>query len=106
MAIAGERPETGVRIAIERDPSGEAPWRYAGAAHLPEGDVPIRVTVSAAGDVEVTVDVGGAGAPGLSVASAPDLAERVRLIVRAVFRQAAADGAPPAWRIVRWRGEK
>lgn len=35
-----------------------------------------------------------------------DLAEKVRLIVRTVHRQAKADGEAPAWRIVRWRGEK
>ena len=37
---------------------------------------------------------------------APDLAEKVRLIVRTVYRQAQADDEAPAWRIVRWRGEK
>jgi hypothetical protein len=35
-----------------------------------------------------------------------DLAEKVRLIVRAVYRQAKADDEPPAWRILRWRGDK
>ena len=35
-----------------------------------------------------------------------DLAEKVRLIVRTVYRQAKADDEAPAWRIVRWRGEK
>jgi hypothetical protein len=35
-----------------------------------------------------------------------DLPEKVRLIVRTVFKQASADGEPPAWKINRWRGEK
>ncbi|MBX3264506.1 MAG: hypothetical protein KF782_32840 [Labilithrix sp.] len=103
MPIAGDRPETGVRIHIERDRArSEPPWSYAGAAHVPEASFPLRVTVDAAGEVAVTVgaeQAGGAEAP-------PDLAEKVRLIVRAAYRQAKADDEPPAWRIVRWRGEK
>jgi hypothetical protein len=98
VAIIGERPETGVRIAIERPREGGPPWTYAGAAVLPDASYPLRVTVSEAGDVAVDLspDASGALPPG-------DLAEKVRLIVRTVFRQAKADDEPPAWRIVRWR---
>jgi hypothetical protein len=42
----------------------------------------------------------------LPPAAPSDLAEKVRLIVRTVFKQSAADGEPPAWKINRWRGEK
>ena len=98
MAVGGERPETGVRILIERDAARpDPPWRYAGAAHLPQET--FRVTVDVDAEGEVVVRVLDEGAP-------PDLPEKVRLIVRAVFRQAKADGQPPAWRIVRWRGDK
>jgi hypothetical protein len=99
VAIIGERPETGVRIAIERPREGGPPWSYAGAAVLPDASYPLRVTVSEAGDVGVEL------APAAEAASAPpaDLAEKVRLIVRTVYRQAKADDEPPAWRIVRWR---
>ena len=93
MAILGEKPETGVRIAIERPREGGPPWSYAGAAVLPDTSYPLSVTVTDAGDV--TVALGGA--------PPADLAERVRLIVRTVYRQATADDEPPAWRIVRWR---
>ena len=98
MAIIGERPETGVRIAIERPREGGPPWSYAGAAVLPEASYPVRVTVSEAGEVgvELSAAAGGAAPPG-------DLAEKVRLIVRTVYRQAKSDDEPPAWRIVRWR---
>ncbi len=98
MAIIGERPETGVRIAIERPREGGPPWSYAGAAVLPEASYPVRVTVTEAGDVGVELSAAtvGAAPPG-------DLAEKVRLIVRTVFRQAKSDDEPPAWRIVRWR---
>ncbi|MBX3215575.1 MAG: hypothetical protein KF850_26285 [Labilithrix sp.] len=103
MPIAGDRPETGVRIQIERDKSrSEPPWSYAGAAHVPDASFPIRVTVDAAGEVTVTLGAAESGA----ATPPPDLAEKVRLIVRTVYRQAKADDEPPAWRIVRWRGEK
>ena len=32
-------------------------------------------------------------------------AEGEQCIVRTAYRQAKADGQPPAWRIVRWRGD-
>lgn len=94
MPIAGDRPESGVRIAIERARDGGPPWRYAGHVHTPDASAEVRVVVAADG----AVDVDGA--------VAADLAEKIRLIVRTAFKQAAADGEPPARRIVRWRGEK
>jgi hypothetical protein len=104
VAIAGDRPETGVRIQIERDKSREeAPWSYSGAAHVPEASFPVTVVVDAAGEVTVAI----ASSAGPERAEPPaDLAEKVRLIVRTVYRQAKADDEAPAWRIVRWRGEK
>ena len=102
MPIAGDRPETGVRIKIERDKALEdAPWRYAGAAHVPEASFPVAVVVDDAGEVMVTISPAADG-----TAPPADLPEKVRLIVRTVYRQAKADGEAPAWRIVRWRGEK
>ena len=102
MPIASDRPETGVRIKIERDPArAEAPYAYAGAAHVPEASFPVAVVVDGAGQVTVTVEPASDG-----TRPPPDLAEKVRLLVRTTYRQAQADGAAPAWRIVRWRGEK
>lgn len=106
VPVVGDRPQSGVRIALERPREGDAPpWRYAGNVALPERAFPVEVVVSAEGDVTVTFgapeDASGAGA-----APPEDLAEKVRLIVRTAFRQAKADGEPPAMRIVRWRGEK
>ena len=102
MPIAGDRPETGVRIKIERDKALEdPPWRYAGAAHVPEASFPVAVVVDAAGEVTVSISPAPDG-----TAPPADLAEKVRLIVRTVYRQAKADDEAPAWRIVRWRGEK
>lgn len=103
VPIVGDRPETGVRIHIERDKSHEEPpWSYAGAAHVPDASFPITVTVDGEGEVVVNVARASSGA-----APPPsDLAEKVRLIVRAAYRQAKTDDEPPAWRIVRWRGEK
>lgn len=102
MPIAGDRPEAGVRIKIERDKAlDDPPWRYAGALHVPEASFPVAVDVDASGEVAVAISPAPDGAlpPG-------DLTEKVRLIVRAVYRQAKAEGEPPAWRIVRWRGDK
>jgi len=92
VPIAGDRPESGVRIAIERPRDGGPPWIYEGAVHTPEASAPIRVVVTEDGAVEVE--------------GAPDLSEKVRLIVRTAWKQAKSDGEPPARRIVRWRGEK
>jgi len=94
VPIVGDRPETGVRIHLERDPSrNAAPYVYRGAAHTPEASHTAEVTVHEDGRVDV------------HLTDAPeDLGEKVRLIVRTVVRQ--AEGDPPAWRIVRWRGEK
>lgn len=102
VPIGGDTPESGVRIQIEREKSREeAPWAYSGAAYLPNASYPASVTVTAEGEVSVTLLSAADG-------SAPpaDLAEKVRLIVRTAYRQAKADDEPPAWRIVRWRGEK
>jgi hypothetical protein len=102
VAIVGERPETGVRIAIERPREGGPPWAYTGTASLPDAVHPVQVTVAETGDVGVVL------APSQEGGSAPpsDLAEKIRLIVRAAYRQAKSDDEPPAFRIVRWRGEK
>ncbi|MBX3192093.1 MAG: hypothetical protein KF819_34200 [Labilithrix sp.] len=100
MGIASERPETGVRIAIERPRDGGPPWTYAGAATLPDAAFPLRVTVSSEGVVGVELGASDEGA-----AAPSDLEEKIRLIVRAAYRQAASDGEPPARRIVRWRGD-
>lgn len=103
MAIVGQRPEAGVRIQIERDASrDDPPWSYTGAAHVPDASFPLALVVDGAGEVTVTLS------PDASSSAEPpaDLAEKVRLIVRTVYRQGKADDEPPAWRIVRWRGEK
>jgi hypothetical protein len=102
VAIIGERPETGVRIAVERPREGGPPWSYSGSAALPEDVFPVQVTVSEDGDVGVTLGPskdGGALPPA-------DLAEKIRLIVRAAYRQAKSDDEAPAFRIVRWRADK
>lgn len=100
MPIVGDRPESGVRIALERPRDAEdPPWIYEGEAALPEAVFPLRVTVAA--DGKVVVDV----LPSSDERSEPpdDLAEKVRLIMRTAFKQAQSDGEAPARRVVRWR---
>ena len=102
MAIVGERPQTGVRIAIERPRESTPPWSYVGSAFVPDATFPVQVTVSDVGLVDVALSPSqdaGAAAPA-------DLAEKIRLIVRAVYRQGVSDNEPPAFRIVRWRADK
>lgn len=103
VAIVGERPLTGVRIAIERPRDAGPPWSYAGSVFLPDAAFSASVRVTESGDVEVLLDADPAerGAP-----PPPDLAEKIRLIVRTVFKQAKSDGEAPAFRIVRWRADK
>lgn len=101
LPIVGDRPQTGVRIAIERPREGGPPWSYAGSAYLPDAAFEARVTVSDSGDVEVGLSPAEDGG-----IAPPDLAEKIRLIVRTVYKQAKADGEPPAFRINRWRADK
>ena len=105
MAIVGDHPETGVRFVLERpgggqgkEPGGDGPpWLYRGDAFTPDARFPLEVHVSGAGDVQVG---GGESLPG-------ELAEKVRLLFRTLYRQAkdTPGGAPPR-KVVRWRGEK
>jgi hypothetical protein len=91
-----------MRIALERDKHAPAPFRYRGAVYVPDASFEAEVTVTEDGEVDVSL-----GADPVSRAAAPaDVAEKVRLIVRTVHRQAKADGEPPAWKINRWRGDK
>jgi hypothetical protein len=89
MGIVSEKPESGVRIAVERPTVGGAPWRYHGAATTTKAAYAIVATIDAS--LEVTVEI-AADAP-------PDLAEKVRLLLRA----AARASSPPPRKIVRWR---
>ena len=94
MGIVGDRPESGIRIRVERGAAVSPPFRYRGTATTPEEDFAIEATVDAKGEVTVHV---GQGAPS-------ELAEKVRLILRAAVRQARTDGdGTPARTIVRWR---
>jgi hypothetical protein len=109
MAIVGDHPETGVRFVLERpgsrktaagttaEPESAGPWVYAGDAFTPDTRFSLEVHVSAAGDVRVE---SGAALP-------PDIAEKVRLLFRTLYRQAKdTPGGEPPRKVVRWRGEK
>jgi hypothetical protein len=98
MGIVGDKPESGVRIVLERPRDGGPPWVYAGSAFTPDEAISLGVTVDGDGAVHVTLSEEAPNA---------ELAEKVRLMVRTVYKQAQADGErAPARKIVRWRGEK
>jgi hypothetical protein len=96
MAIVGSRPDSGLRIDLERPIRGGPPWRYRGEAATPEDGFSIAATVSAEGEVEVDV------APGAPA----DLGERVHRVVRSAWKHAQEDGLPPPRRIQRWRADR
>jgi hypothetical protein len=98
MGIIGHKPETGIRIDVERPQAGGPPWRYRGTATTAEAEFPVGATIEASGDVKVEL-------AGAAAASGADLAEKIRLILRAVHKHAAQDGLPPARRIQRWRAD-
>lgn len=95
MGIVGERPESGLRIDVERPLGGASPWRYAGEAVTATERFRIETCVDSAGAVTVEVEQ---GAP-------QGLTERVRLLVRAAVKHARDEGADPPRRIVRWRAD-
>jgi hypothetical protein len=97
MAIVGDHPAHGVRFDLERPNAAAAPWIYRGFAFTHEARFALEVLVTDKGEVRVT---GQADAPA-------DLAEKTRLLFRALYKQSerSRDGAPPR-KVVRWRGEK
>jgi hypothetical protein len=96
MGIVGSRPDSGVRIDLERPIDGGPPWPYRGEAATPGERFSIAATVSADGEVEVDVPP---GAPA-------DLGERVRRVVRSAWKHAQEDGLPPPRRLQRWRADR
>lgn len=92
MSIVGERPESGMRVRIERPLEGGPPYLYEGEVATAEGARRLSVVVNAEG--EVAVEMSGADA---------SLVEKLRLMIRAAFRHAREDARPPPRRIQRWR---
>jgi hypothetical protein len=97
MPIIGDHPAHGLRFDLERSASEAPPWHYRGAAFTHDARFALDVMVLETGEVKVTVDP----------AAPADLAEKTRLLFRALYKQAdrASGGAPPR-KVVRWRGEK
>jgi hypothetical protein len=93
MAIAGHRPETGLRIDLMRPARGGPPWRYAGNVVTAEATFPIAARVSEQGDVSVEP----------SVDLPEGVARKASLLLRAAYKHAQGDASPPPRRILRWR---
>jgi hypothetical protein len=93
MGIVGPRPETGLRIDLERPVAGGPPWRYEGRIATAEAQFRLTAHISETGAVTV---------------EAPDplpegVAQKAKLLLRAAWKHASGDEAPPPRRIVRWR---
>ena len=93
MGIIGERPESGLRLDLERPRDGGPPWAYAGEVVTPEARFVARAIVAADGAVSVDL-----------VDAPADLEGKVKLILRAAFKHSQPE--PPPRRIQRWRGDK
>jgi hypothetical protein len=96
MGIIGQKPETGIRIDVERPQAGGPPWRYRGTVATVDAELAVGATITEGGEVQVELAGPAAG----------ELAEKIRLILRSVHKHAAADGLPPARRIQRWRADE
>jgi hypothetical protein len=96
MGIVGNHPETGVRIEVQRERAGGPPWLYQGDAVTPGARFHVSATIADDGMVSLDLQE---GAPA-------GLAEKVRLLVRAAWKHAREDDAPPPRRIVRWRADR
>jgi hypothetical protein len=105
VGIVGDRPESGVRIALERPAHGGPPWSYAGEAVTPEARFALSAVIAADGTVAIELQLQPQLEPQLRDAPAA-LVEKVRLLVRAAWKHAHEDGAPPPRRIVRWRADR
>ena len=95
MPIVGPRPESGVRIDVERQVRGGPPWQYVGQVATPDASFALEATLAEDGSAEVRLP---ADAPA-------GLDEKVRLLLRAAFKHAQGEGMAPPRRIVRWRPE-
>ena len=98
MGIIGTKPETGVRIDVERPQAGGPPWRYQGKATTADAEYPLGATIEASGEVSVELASVARG-------NVADLAEKIRLILRSTYKHADGDGIPPPRRIQRWRAD-
>jgi len=75
MSIVGDHPESGVRFVLERPYEGGPPWTYAGHAFTPDARFALTATVEADGAVAVSGE-----APA-------DVAEKARLVLRALYKK-------------------
>ena len=100
MSITGERPHSGLRITLERDVNAGPPWIYDGMLFTECVSAAVQAQVSADGTVCVAMRES-------EVADASAVCEKVRLMLRSVWKQSRELGAEaPPRRVVRWRGEK
>ncbi len=95
-AVVGKNEGQGIRVSVERPALGGPPWVYTARIETKSDETVLCARVSAEG--EVTFDDAG---------THPSLEERVRLLLRAAFRQMVArEQRAPARKIVRWRAER
>jgi hypothetical protein len=101
MGIIGDRPDSGIRLTLQRAREGGPPWTYRCEAVTATARFVARAVIGEDGEASVTSLAQVAQADAVS----PELAQRIRLVLRAAWKHAKADRAPPPERIVRWRAD-
>jgi hypothetical protein len=95
-AVVGKNEGAGVRVSIERPTLGGPPWTYTARIETKSAELILQATLTREGEVLIE-----------NVGAHPGPEERVRLLLRAAFRQMVArEQRAPARKIVRWRAER
>ena len=76
-----------------RPARGGPPWHYEGKVATAGAEFALTAIVSAGGEIAVSA---GSSLP-------EGAAEKARLLLRAAWKHARSDAAPPPRRLVRWR---
>lgn len=86
---------TALKVELARDALARtAPFTYVGTVHRGAEKIQVEAILLDDGTVTVT-------------STDKDVAERVRLLLRAVYKQTVSEGLPaPPRKIVRWREEQ
>ncbi len=84
-----------LKVELSRDAQSQtAPFTYVGTVHRGPEKIHVEAILHEDGTVTVTT-------------ADKDVADRVRLLIRAVYKQTVAEGLPaPPRKIVRWREER
>ncbi len=94
MPIVGGLPQSGFRIDLQRSENNEGgTWLYRGTVTTSLEIMPAELQIDGGGQVTITTNM------------TDELRERIRLLIRSIWRHAEGEKRPPPRRIQRWRPE-